>query len=101
MRLIIDVPDELVRAAFELAIAEAKDYQRRYDKPGWGWTLHADGKSFWVRGIKGGLSVSLSKPRPVPERSEPTDGATERHDGQLREAVKDCLHSSVNTGKEG
>lgn len=31
----------------------------------------------------------------------PSDGAAKRHDGQLREAVKDCPHSSVNTGKEG
>lgn len=66
MRLIIDVPDELVGPAYALATKESRDYQRRYDKPGWGWTFLQEGRRYWVRGIKGGLSVSLCKPTASP-----------------------------------
>lgn len=66
MRLIIDVPDELVPAAFELAMEESKDYARRYDRPGWGWTYWKAPNRYWVRGIKGGLSVSLCRPAASP-----------------------------------
>lgn len=61
MRLIIDVPDELVPAAFALAMKESEDYARRYNRPGWGWMFFHEGKHYWVRAIKSGLSVSLSK----------------------------------------
>ncbi len=66
MRLIIDVPDDLVRDAFEAAMDEARDYRTRYDRPGWGWTKYRAPHHYWVRGIKGGLSVSLSKPAKDP-----------------------------------
>lgn len=65
MRLIIDVPDDLVPDAIELAMKESHDYARRFDRPGWGWTFNHGGNRYWVRGIKRGLSVSLVKgPRP-------------------------------------
>lgn len=63
MRLIIDVPDELFDPALRVARAEMRDYRERYDKPGWGWTFYEARHRFWVRGIKGGISVSLCKPR--------------------------------------
>ncbi len=66
MRLIIDVPDELVPSAFAIVMAESADYAKRFDRPGWGWTFYRDGKQYWIRGIKGGLSVSLCKSPPSP-----------------------------------
>jgi hypothetical protein len=62
MRLIIDVPDDLVAEAYEVAMSESHDYGRRYDRPGWGWHQYRPPRRYWVRGIKGGLSVSLIRP---------------------------------------
>lgn len=73
MRLIIDVPDAELPAALELAMKEAgDDYARRYDKPGWGWVFYHARQRFWVRGIKGGLSISLAKSAAPQPPDEPT-----------------------------
>lgn len=67
MRLILDVPDEVFDAAVRLVRKEMHDYRVRYEKPGWGWTFYESGHSFWVRGIKGGISVSLNRALSPPQ----------------------------------
>lgn len=60
MKLIINVPDELFDKAVRLAREEMKDYRVHYDRPGWGWTFGSGAQRMMVRGIKGGLSVSMA-----------------------------------------
>ncbi len=75
MRVIIDVPDALFDDALAVLREEMRDYARRYDRPGWGWMFFKNGRRYWCRGIKGGLSVSLSKAYPAdpPPLSAPLD----------------------------
>lgn len=63
MKLIINVPDEHLERAMGIALEERQDYARRFDRPGWGWHIYREGENFWVRGVKGGISISHS-PRP-------------------------------------
>lgn len=74
MKLIVNVPDDAFAAAMALAAKEfADNYARRYDKPGWGWTFYEGGRHFFVRGVKGGISIALSTyDRPPPNSAEPT-----------------------------
>lgn len=73
MKLILDVPDEHFDAAIRLVRKEMRDYRTRYEKPGWGWTFYEAGERFFVRGIKGGLSV---RPAPIPAPPQTLDGET-------------------------
>ena len=60
MKFIINVPQHLHAKAFELLTEQAKEIER-YDRPGWGWSFYIADERVFVRGIKGGLSISLSK----------------------------------------
>lgn len=65
MRLIINCDPEALPAAMKIVNDELKqDWQKRYDKPGWGWHFSHQGQKFFVRGIKGGLSVTQTKTDP-------------------------------------
>lgn len=76
MKLIINVPDDQFDRALAVAMEERRDYAKRYDKPGWGWTFFKDGARFWVRGIKGGISVSPSPAYRAPSSAEAKQGRT-------------------------
>lgn len=57
MKVIINCRPEWIPEAYGLAQREINEGIERYDRPGWGWTFGR----FWVRGIKGGISVSERK----------------------------------------
>lgn len=64
MRIIFDGPEEHFDAAVRLLREEFRDWRVRYDRPGWGWVFHrpeAPGMQFFVRGIKGGMSVRINE----------------------------------------
>ena len=63
MRIIIDCEPGNLDAAFALARQEIADnYERRYNKPGWGWHFPMGTARAFVRGIKGGISIKQVKP---------------------------------------
>lgn len=55
-RIIIDCDEADLSSAFHLMLQELQR-RRDYDRPGWGWGHRFNGRKFFVRGIKGGLSV--------------------------------------------
>ncbi len=64
MRLVLNVEPEHMEAAAEILRTEMARVSS-YDRPGWGWTHRspkAPGVGFFVRGIKGGLSIRESRP---------------------------------------
>lgn len=70
MRLIFTVDPEALPAALKVVDEQMADgWEKRYDKPGWGWHFYKDGFRFFVRGIKGGMSVQQVK-----DKTKPDDG---------------------------
>jgi hypothetical protein len=62
MRVILTCAPENIEKAYNLLRKEMQDeWQRRYDKPGWGWFFYEGEVRFFVRGIVGGLSISQVK----------------------------------------
>lgn len=63
MKVIINCAPENLEAAFALVREQTEgDWQRRYDKPGWGWFFPLGNARAFVRGVKGGVSVTEKKP---------------------------------------
>ena len=63
MRVVIDCDASDFDAAVRLLREEFRDWERRYDKPGWGWSYPlADGTRCFIRRIKGGLSLKQIRP---------------------------------------
>jgi len=55
----VTAPPVLIDAATRIVLSEIPNFHR-YDKVGWGWNFHDrnhPGAKFFVRRIKGGLSV--------------------------------------------
>lgn len=65
VKLIYNVTLPNLPEAQAIIAKELADYARRYAKPGWGWTFAgANGPStYFVRGIKGGLSITEKTPK--------------------------------------
>lgn len=61
MKIIITCEPENVEAAFELA-REQISRMDQYDKPGWGWFFPMGAARAFVRGIKGGISITQRRP---------------------------------------
>lgn len=59
MRVIFNCsPENMERAHIVIFREMQDDWQRRYDRPGWGWHFYEGGVRFFVRGIKNGLSIT-------------------------------------------
>jgi hypothetical protein len=62
VKLIITCDPENLEIAQSLAKQELTDegwpYAKKYDRPGWGWFYTHKNVRFFVRGIKGGISVT-------------------------------------------
>lgn len=65
MRYIINAEIDDAPAVLAMMQEQAHNFDRRSERLGWGWTWSIpNGKRFFVRQIKGGLSASPAKPRP-------------------------------------
>ena len=63
MRIIISCDEQHIEKAWQAFREEQPSWQKRYDKPGWGWHFGMNPR-FFIRGIKGGLSIGQVKDRP-------------------------------------
>ena len=84
-RIIIDCDPDALPAAYAVAMAELQEV-RRYNRPGWGWAFNRDGRRFFVRGIKGGISVRQVRPAFDAEASSQSPDGSHGTDVAEREA---------------
>jgi hypothetical protein len=71
MKLIIDCAAVNIPAAIRLLNEQSEDWERRYDKVGWGWAFQLGEDRCFIRRVKDGLSLKQLAPTPAPSTPTP------------------------------
>lgn len=65
MRIIMTCEPEEMEAVLRLIMESMPRFARHPERPGWGWHFCVpNGRTFFIRSIKGGLSASPTKDHP-------------------------------------